>query len=398
MTTIEQPTINELPEALRTVAVNSAHRASRALSKWFKHGVRLTCDGFESVPISELAASAGDPDDAVVAIHMPLAGDMLGDVLLTFPEKVALSLVDVMIGAPDGTSTQFGELERSCLQETGNIVASAFCNSLAGWLHLDVKPLAPIVTHDLAAAVIQPLLVAHAATGDEALAARTEFEFNDRHLDWSLILLPSAESMNTMRGQCHRDRIQRHALHTIAVNGSFDASRAMSKWLHRGVRLSTEGFVRVPLRDACPRNESGEPFVALHLQLGNQLHGHELMLMSLGTARELVELLTQTPMPPGNRFDEMHRSALLETGNIIGSAFVNSWAKVMDIYTEPAAPQLVIDLPEAVFQSLLVEQAMAGDDVFLAKTEFNLDGRWLDWSLYILPSPSSLRLIEAYCE
>jgi chemotaxis protein CheC len=385
----------DLTDALRTVAINSAYHASRALSKWFKRGVRLTSDGFESIPIAAAAASLGAPDDPVIGVHMRLEGDLSGDVLLVFPEKVALALVDLMLSAPEGTTQTIGELETSCLQETGNIVGSAFTNCLAAWLRLQAIPASPTVIHDLASAVIQPVLVGQASLGDEALMARTEFELDGREMDWMLLLLPSAESLGVMRGRCESDQVRQNALHTIAINGAFNASRAMSKWLRRGVRLGTDGFSRVPLREVCGPETPQDPVVALHMRLASQLHGHALLVLPMNTAFELVDILLQAEPGTTRAIDDLARSCLQETGNIISSSFVNSWARWLDIHTEPQPPELQVDLLPAILGAMLVEQAMAGDEVFMAKTSFSADGKWLDWDFYLLPTPSSLRLIES---
>lgn len=384
----------DMADALRTVAVNSAYTASRALSKWFKRGVRLTSDGFESVPISEVAACACGPEEPVIAAHMHLDGDLEGSVLLVFPEKTALSLVDLMIGAPDGTSKVLSELESSCIQETGNIVGSAFTNCLATWLKVECIPASPTVVHDLAIAVIEPLLVEQAAIGDTALMSKTEFELDGHQLDWAFLLLPSADALSVMRRRCESEQVRQNALHTIAINGAFNASRSMSKWLHKGVRLSTEGFEKIALRNICKPENVDKPVVALHLELGSQLHGHTLMVMSQPTALELVDILSQLEPGTTQSMDELAQSCLQETGNIISSAFINSWAKWLDIHSEPQPPRLHVDMLEAILESMLVEQAKVSDDAFMAKTSFSVDGRWLDWEYYVFPSPSSLRLIE----
>lgn len=384
----------ELSDAMRTVAVNSAYNASRALSKWFRKGVRLTSDGFESLPLDEIVTAACQPEDPVVAAHMPLDGDIDGDVLLVFRESTAFKIIDMMMGAAEGTTTQIGEMEASCIQETGNIVATAFTNSLASWLNSETIPAAPTVVHDMACAVIEPLLINQATVGDSALVSRTEFEMDGQQLDWFLLLLPSAKSMERMQDRCQTDNFKQNALHTIAINGAFNASRAMSKWLHKGVRLSTEGFERVPLKDICKGADADSVVAALHLSLGSQMHGHTLMVMSEPTAFDLVDLMIGRPEGTTKVFDEMAQSCLMETGNIVSSAFVNSWAKWLDIHTEPQPPTLQVDMLEAILQAVLVEQAMVGDEVFLARTSFSVDGRWLDWNYYVLPTPMSLRLIE----
>ncbi len=392
-----EPPPTDIAEALRTVAINGAYNASRALSKWFKRGVRLTSDGFRNVPLTELSSAAGEPDEVVAAIHLQMLGEIEGDILLAFPERAALRLVDALIEAEPGTSKEFNELEQSCLQETGNIVGSAFANSLAGWLQLQTTPQSPTFVHDLAAAVIQPLIIEQAALGDNALVSRTEFDFGGDQLDWRLILIPSAGSLSIMQKKCEGDDHRQHALQTIAINGAFDASRAMSKWLRRGVRLHTEGFSRIPLREASPPAESDDPVVALHTALEHQLHGHTLVVMDVPVAMQLVDVICQLEPGTTTELDEMSRSCLMETCNIVSSSFINSWAKWLEIHTVPGPPELIVDMPEAVLQSVLVEQAMASDEVFLAKTEFSIDGNWLEWQFYLLPSAASLRLIESSC-
>ena len=103
-------------DALRTVAVNGAFHASRALSKWLKRGVSLTSTGFDEVAFSDAYSVIGDPESVIAAIHLPLSGDVSGHMLLAFPESVALALADVMMQQPIGTSTVLSEIEQLALE------------------------------------------------------------------------------------------------------------------------------------------------------------------------------------------------------------------------------------------------------------------------------------------
>ncbi|MFN0136600.1 MAG: chemotaxis protein CheX [Phycisphaerae bacterium] len=381
----------DLSDALRAVAVNSAYNSSRALSKWLKRGVRLRSDGFVKSSITELGELVGAADSAVAAIHMPLGGDIQGNVLLAFPEEVAMKLIDMMLDQAEGTTTTFGEMEQSCLQETGNIVGTSFANSLAQWLNISVAPLAPCFAHDLACAVVQPLVVNGAMNGDDAWLAKTEFELDGHRQEWALILLLAPESLALVEKQCNTDNVRQNAMHAIAVNAAFNASRAISKWLKRGVRLTTDGFTRMPLKELS--KGSTEPSVALHMELTQQLHGHLLLVFSMPTARTLSSLLMQTEL--GEGLDEMAQSALCETANIIGTSFTNSIAKWLELQTAPSVPELRIDLADALFEGLVAEQAALSDTVLMAKSVFSIDGQWLEADLYLLPTPASFRLLEA---
>lgn len=389
------PVTDTSTRALRTVAVNGAYNASRALSKWLHRGVRLTCNGFRSVPIAEAGLALGDAETLVAAVHLPLAGDITGHMLLTFPEPTALALVDLIMQVPEGTATQFGELERSCLEETGNIVSTAYANSLSKWLDLHIEPRVPSFAMDMLCAILDPLLVDSARLGDEVHVASTEFLLDGKRFEWGFMLLPSHTSFAMMESRCDQESVRAEALRTIAVNGSFDASRAISKFLKRGVKISTDGFVRVAIDDVVDRFRDSDEILAWHLDLGAQINGHALLVMDDPNALRFADLILQQPAATTTTLGELEESALREGANIIASAFVNSWSNWLDIKIVPGAPQFVRDAPDAVIGSVLAEQAMVGDDVYLTQTDFIVDEQTVKWVFMLLPAPSAMRLIDS---
>lgn len=383
-------------DLLRTVAINGAFHASRALSKWLKRGVSLTSTEFVEVAFSDAYSVIGDPEEVIAAIHLPLTGDVSGHMLLAFPEPVALSLVDIMMEQPIGTSSVLGELEQSALEETGNIVCSAYANSLAKCLELHVEPAAPGFACDMACSVIESLLVDFAASSDSFFMSRTDFHMGDQKLDWRLLLLPSHASLALMRARCGGGSARMNSLRSLAVNAAFDASRAVSKWLKRGVQLSSPCFERLSLASISELFDEDEPLVALHVPLGQEAHGHAMLAISERSALDLVDLVCNQPLGTSSALGDMERSCLQETGNIIVSSFVNSWAGWLNTPMDIQAPQFIYDMPGAVMESLVSEQALLSDEVLLARTQFVVADRAVDWLLFVLPSPSTLRALEAF--
>lgn len=396
MSAAASPTHHEtsLADALRVVAVNGSYEASRAMSKWLRKGVRLTSDGFQSVPIGKASSIFGEPDEVIAAVYLPLVGDLGGHALLMFPRSVALKLVDIVRQTPDGTAIEFGRIERSCLEETGNIVAGAYANCLAKWLKVTVAPGVPTFIMDMASAVIDPLLSELVMHHDDVQVAMTEFVLDQHRLQWGLMLLPSPTSRQRMEERCKGDSVRLDALRTIAVNGAFNASRSVSKWLKRGVKISTPGFQLVPLNAAAAMFEENTPVAGLHSELGSQFHGHSLLVISKPSAFPLVDLLMQQPIGTTKELDEMAASCLSETANIISGSFVNSWANWLEVAITPGPPHFAVDLPAAILDTVFAEQALISDEIFLARTEFLLDAQMLEWVFYLLPSPSAMRLIE----
>ena len=387
----------DLDEALRAAAVNGSYHTSRSLSKWLKRGVRLHTDGFEQVPITEVGGVAGPPDEPVAAVHMMVQGDLQGDVLLVLPEATARTLVDILLNVPAGKTQSLGEFEQSCLQETGNIVATSFCNSLSQWMGLRVVPASPMFAYDLACALIEPLVLCDAACSDAAWVARTEFELESQKLDWCMLLLLTADSLQRIRGCCESDRARQNALHALVANSAFAASRSISKWLKRGVRISTNGFERVRLGDVGHLLQSEEPVVLLHTELAHQLPAHLMLAMSVPNGHQLAELMMPGSGGQGLAFSDMASSCLVETANIVATSFANHIAKWLNLSTAPSTPQFRVDLPEAALESIVQEQALIGDDCLLSRTTFHVEGQSMECELFVLPTPQSFRMIEALC-
>ncbi|NOX59502.1 MAG: hypothetical protein GXP29_11685, partial [Planctomycetes bacterium] len=89
-----------------------------------------------------------------------------------------------------------------CLQETANIVSSAYVNSMCAWLGVSAIPQAPQYQFDLAAAVINPVIMEQAAVSDSVYVARTDFLLDGHWLDWVFLLIPSPQAMDRIRTMC----------------------------------------------------------------------------------------------------------------------------------------------------------------------------------------------------
>ena len=183
---------------LDMVAINGATHASEALTKWLGRDVHIEVDGFARIPLDRVSNLMRTPEEVIVAIHTQIEGAMAGHVLLAFPEQVAHALIDVLVGQSPGTTTAMDEMGRSALQETGNIVSSAFINSLSAVLAVRAAPGPPEFVHDMAGAIIEPLVLEQAAVRDTVLMIPAVLEIDDLALDWWLLILRSPDSLTVM--------------------------------------------------------------------------------------------------------------------------------------------------------------------------------------------------------
>lgn len=183
---------------LRTILERGADAASQALSKWLDRHVRLEIGPVEQVELADATEAIGPGDSLVAACAMGLQGRITGSLILAFEDQAGLALADLLMRQPVGTTTAWGDLERSAAQETANIVGCAFVNAIAA--HLpggtgSIVPGPPEFRHEFAASLIEFALMDQATEADKVLLFQTRFQAESTELDWGLLLIPTAAAL-----------------------------------------------------------------------------------------------------------------------------------------------------------------------------------------------------------
>lgn len=186
---------------LHTILERGAEGASSALSRWLGCNVRLEVGDVDQVEIEAATEAIGPGDTLVAACAMTVAGRLPGLLILAFEDEAGLALADLLQRQPLGTTTAWGELERSAAQETANIVGCAFLNALAS--HLPgatgaIEPGPPEFRHEFAASLLEFALLDQATRADRVLLMQTRFHAEPAELRWMLLLVPSAEALETL--------------------------------------------------------------------------------------------------------------------------------------------------------------------------------------------------------
>ena len=102
--------------------------------------------------------------------------------------------------------------------------------------------------------------------------------------------------------------------------------------------------------------------------------------------RRLAASLLQCEPGAGPEWNEMETSALAETGNILGCAYVNAMTRLIDRELVPSVPYFVQDYGASVLQQAMVTQASGRDTVLLCRTGFHCANEDLSWHVLFVPS------------
>lgn len=185
-------------DPLSAAVIDGAREASNVLTRGLGRYVRVDGHGVDRVPLDACLSPAGRDDSPIVAVRMGITGDISGHVLLWLPMASAQYMAAALLGCTDMPDLDRDEWARSCIQESGTILASACLANLGTWLDLAATPATPHLAIGRPGNLIEPLLLEQSLVTDVALVAPIKFHVNDMSIGWTLYLLPCAQSMNRL--------------------------------------------------------------------------------------------------------------------------------------------------------------------------------------------------------
>ena len=183
-------TTNQVLRSFLTAARAGVKKASIAVDQMSASAVRMDVISAGIAPTSTLAEIAGNPEDIVVGVYIGVTGDIPGHSLLVFSCDSALPLVDMILGQQVGTACEIGDMEKSVIQEIGNIVTSSYLNALSDFYSCCLMPSPPSVAVDMASAVVDSVLINTGHFDEDTVSIVTRFAGKDLSLRGFFLYIP----------------------------------------------------------------------------------------------------------------------------------------------------------------------------------------------------------------
>lgn len=128
-------------------------------------------------------------------------GGLPGNIVVQLAYADAQALVSCLGGdlpAKDQART-VGDMERSMLQETANILFSSLMNSLASYLGMVAVPHAPAVLVDIGTSAWDAMLLESAEEADEAVVVTARLACADAGPRVRMVFIPAPEALAVIR-------------------------------------------------------------------------------------------------------------------------------------------------------------------------------------------------------
>lgn len=190
--------INRLNEiyldVLKELGNIGAGNAITALSTMIGKKVDMKVPTVKILELVEVPDIFGSPDTVIVGIYFGLDGDVKGNILFSLDLDSASSLIWNLMGIE--AKEEFDELEKSALEEIGNIMAGSYVASLSTLTSLNMKISPPALSIDMAGAILSVPAIQYGEISDKILFIETQFVEGERLIRGDFFLIPDINSFD----------------------------------------------------------------------------------------------------------------------------------------------------------------------------------------------------------
>ncbi|MDX1964935.1 MAG: chemotaxis protein CheC [Pirellulales bacterium] len=173
------------------------------------------------------------------------------------------------------------------------------------------------------------------------------------------------------------------------------ASNAMCDWTGGRISLSVDEVRRAPLEElAMDLDGQSELMTIVVLGIAGCGGGQMILTFDHAGGRRLAASLLRREIGQSAMWSDLEQSAIMETGNILASAYLSELTRLTGRTLRPTPPTFIQDYGASVLEQTLMLQALECDEALVCQTRFKFDREDVDWSVFIVPGKELLQALQ----
>jgi chemotaxis protein CheC len=186
--------------ALRGASSQGASLAATAIAQMTGWSLEPSVPAVHALPLDRVAQLMGGAETEMVCLRLRIHGEARGDILIAIEPATAHQLLGAVLpGLPArGSLEKISEMERSALQEVGNILGAAYLSAMGSSMGPLLLLSVPELAIDMAGALLDDLLAQTARGAESALIIVIEMSAQGRQAAVQILHLPDPASLPGM--------------------------------------------------------------------------------------------------------------------------------------------------------------------------------------------------------
>jgi chemotaxis protein CheC len=185
-------------DALREIGNIGMGNALTALSQLVNKKINMTVPETRFYPFEEVITRVGGQEELVACVSLRVLGDIQGTAMFVFDEPSTYTLVDLLMGLPEGTTSELDEMGQSAVQEVGNVLTGSFASAISTLSQLKLVSTVPVFAFDMLGAVLPSVMIASGRIEDKVLVIKNSIFQSNKEVSGHFFFFSAPEDLNKL--------------------------------------------------------------------------------------------------------------------------------------------------------------------------------------------------------
>lgn len=187
-------------DVLREIGNIGSGNAATALSCMLNATIDIDVPVVRILDINDAVNTLGGPENIAVGILSKLSGDINGLMMLIVHQEFIQKIINTLLGSQQTDNSdilqyELSELEKSAITEIGNILISAYVNSISTLSGLNMKMSVPAISVDMVGAILSVPAIEMGDVSESVIFIQDAFYTPEQDFGANMLLVPDIASL-----------------------------------------------------------------------------------------------------------------------------------------------------------------------------------------------------------
>ena len=184
--------------AVKELANIGLGHATTSIAEMTQQPFYMSVPHAASIALEEIPLLMGGREELTVGIYMTVNGEVDGHIAFLYPWHSAQFFWRLLLGKAPENMEDVGELEASVMLELGNIINSSFLNAISDMSELPLHATPPLVSIEMAAAILQSIVLQACETDYAALSIETRIYDDSGEAEGFFLFIPTVGGLHKL--------------------------------------------------------------------------------------------------------------------------------------------------------------------------------------------------------
>ncbi len=173
--------------------------ALTSLSQLVNDNIQIQVPTIMTVNYESVASTLGyEQEDKLLGVLVHIEGDLKLTLMFMITIQAANAFVSTLLGTPIKEDDSFDEMQISVIKEIGNIMFSAYVNTLTTMTNKNLKLSIPYTAIDMPQAILSVPASMYGEIADKGVFVESIFKIQEESFNAHLVMVPDKESYDML--------------------------------------------------------------------------------------------------------------------------------------------------------------------------------------------------------